>query len=151
MRIGIGIGIGAAALAGGLVAVSAAPAQPGDVPRTNNPFARPDSMGEKDRLFDRDEQIRRGIQAEADRRAAAAAKPAAAGEVKAGAAVADREGRALGTIESVEADGAVVVTAAGKAKVPLEAFGKNAKGLLLAVTKREFESLVAKANAAPAG
>jgi hypothetical protein len=159
------IGIGAAAVAAGLIVAAAALAQPpatpgsgaypGGVPGTNDPFARPDSMAEKDRLFDRDEQIRRGTQAESDRRAAAAAaaaaKPAAAGDVKAGAAVADKYGRPLGTVESVDADGAVVVTAAGKAKVPLDAFGKNAKGLLLAVTKREFESLVAKANAAPAG
>ena len=111
-------------------------------------------MNENDKVFDRDEQIRRGIQAESDRRAAGAAlraKPATAADVTAGAAVSDKYGRPLGTIEAAAADGAVVVTAAGKVKVPLEAFGKTAKGLLLEVTKREFDGLVAKANAAPAG
>ncbi|MBV9930385.1 MAG: hypothetical protein JO013_05525 [Alphaproteobacteria bacterium] len=160
------IWVGAAIVAAGLTAASAgfaqagappgpgAPGYPGGVPGAGDPYARPNEMGEKDRVFDRDEQIRRGTQAESDRRAAAGAqgaRPAAAGDLKAGAAVADKYGRPLGTIEAVAADGAVVATAAGKVKVPLDAFGKNAKGLLLALTKREFDALVAKANAAPAG
>jgi hypothetical protein len=45
----------------------------------------------------------------------------------------------------------VIVTAAGKVKVPLNAFGKNRAGLLIGMTKRDFEALVAKANAMPAG
>lgn len=155
-------------LAAGLLAAAAAVAQtpppapgpgyPGGVPGAGDPYARPSEMGTNDRLFDRNEQIRRGTEAESDRRAAAAgaaaaqgARPAAASDVKAGAAVADRNGRPLGTVEAVDAGGAIVATAGGKVKVPLDAFGKNARGLLLGVTKREFDSLVAKANAAPAG
>ena len=79
---------------------------------------------------------------------AVAAKPS---EVVARAAVYDLAGETVGTIESVDPDGAVVSTAVGKVKVPLAAFGKNKQGLLVGVSKKEFEAQVTKAYAAPAG
>jgi len=79
------------------------------------------------------------------------AVPAKASEIFAQAPVNDRFGLQVGTIESVDAEGAVVVTAAGKVKVPLNAFGKNKNGLLIGMSKKDFEALVAKANATPAG
>jgi hypothetical protein len=155
----------AAALIGGALWAGTAAAQPpagpgpgfpGGVPGTSDPYARPSDMNANDKAIpSREEQIREGTQAANDRRAAeaarGAARPAKPDEVKVGEAVSDRNGKALGTIEAVDAGGAVVATAAGKAKVPLDAFGKNRKGLLLGVSKAEFDSLVAKANAAPAG
>jgi hypothetical protein len=52
-------------------------------------------------------------------------------------------------IESVDAQGAVVVAATGRARIPLEAFGKNSHGLLLQTTKAQFDASVAQANASP--
>ena len=78
---------------------------------------------------------------------AVAAKPE---EVTAGSQVTDSRGVSIGTIETVEADGAVVVTGSSKVKVPLEAFGKNSDGLLLGITKAEFDALVAGTAAGPA-
>ena len=85
-----------------------------------------------------------GSSARADR--ARAATPA---EVIAGAAVSDRAGVQLGTIESVDASGAVILTAVGRARIPLNAFGKNSHGLLLQTTKAQFEDSVARANTTP--
>jgi hypothetical protein len=76
---------------------------------------------------------------------------AAAADLVAGAPVRDSRGSVVGTIEMAEADGAVVATGAGKVKVPLEAFGKNRKGLLLGITKADFDAAVAAAVAQPAG
>lgn len=148
------VGAAAAAALTGTAAgaqVPTGPGYPGGVPGTNDPYARPNEMGPNDKVTSREEQLREGMQRAADKRAAeagaGAARPAKAAEVTAGAAVADKAGKALGTVERVETDGVVVAAAAGKVKVPLEAFGKNRKGLLLAVSKAEFDGLVAKATA----
>ena len=77
--------------------------------------------------------------------------PARPSDIFAQAAVNDTFGLPVGTIESVDADGAIVVTSLGKVKVPLNAFGKNKNGLLIGMSKKDFEALVAKANATPAG
>lgn len=124
----------------------------------DNPYARPPDMAPNERAVDSaNEQMRRGL-LEADRvRAAKAARSggraraAKAGEVVPGAAVADRAGTVLGTIDAIEPDGAVIGTAAGKVKVPLEAFGKNRNGLLLDIGKADFDEMVLQANSAPPG
>jgi hypothetical protein len=77
------------------------------------------------------------------------ARPATAADVIAGAAVNDSHGVQLGTIESVDPQGAVIVTAGGRARIPVEAFGKNSHGLLLQTTKAQFDASVAQANATP--
>ena len=77
------------------------------------------------------------------------ARPATIADVVAGAAVSDTAGVQLGTIESVDAGGAVILTAAGRARIPLNAFGKNRHGLLLQTSKAQFEATVAHANAGP--
>jgi hypothetical protein len=76
-------------------------------------------------------------------------RAATAAEVIAGAAVSDSAGVQLGTIESVDAGGAVILTAAGRARIPLNAFGRNGHGLLLQTSKAQFEATVARANATP--
>jgi hypothetical protein len=129
------------------------------VPGSNNSNARSLEMGEHDSatLTSTIDQIQHGVQrADGDRAAAQArtggrAVPAKASDVVAAAMVFDLSGQTVGTIESVDTEGAVVTTATGKVKVPLDAFGKNRKGLLLGMTKKDFEALVAKANASPAG
>ena len=128
----------------------------GGVPGTANPYARPESMDEHDRMSATD-VIQRGIeQADADRNAARAraggrAMPAKPADIVATALVFDMSGQNVGKIETVDPDGAVVATAAGKVKVPLQAFGKNRNGLLIGLSKKDFEAMVAKANASPGG
>lgn len=77
-----------------------------------------------------------------------AAVAATAADVTVGAQVSDFEGATLGTVEAVDSDGAVITTGTSKVEVPLEAFGKNDQGLLLGITKAEFDALVAGATAA---
>jgi len=76
------------------------------------------------------------------------ARPANKDELTVGATVNDKSGIAIAKIESVDADGVVVSTGAAKVKVPAEAFGHNKSGLLLDMTKGQFEQTVAKASAA---
>lgn len=74
------------------------------------------------------------------------AVPAKPEDVAAGSEVRDSKGVVLGRIESVSMSAAVVVADAGKVEVPLEAFGKNNKGLLLALTRKDFDAMVVSAN-----
>jgi hypothetical protein len=83
--------------------------------------------------------------AEAARKSGDRARPAKAEELTAGSIVNDSAGQQLATIEGVEIDGVILVNGAGKVKVPLEAFGLNKKGLLLDVTKDQFDQLVTSA------
>lgn len=75
-----------------------------------------------------------------------AARPAKPSELTAGATVNDKTGVALATIAQVDPDGVVVSTPTGKVKIPTEAFGHNKAGLLLDMTKAQFEQIVSKAN-----
>ena len=101
-----------------------------------------EQVDEMNRHINGDRVRGRNSSAPADR-----ARAATAAEIVAGAAVSDNAGVQLGTIESVDAGGAVVLTAAGRARIPLNAFGKNSHGLLLQTTKAQFEATVAHANA----
>lgn len=76
----------------------------------------------------------------------ATARPATEAEITVGSALRDSEGVAIGTIGSVEADGAVVISGETKVKVPLVAFGKDESGLLLGITAAKFNELVAGAT-----
>ncbi|MEP9358609.1 hypothetical protein [Sphingomonas sp. KR3-1] len=82
----------------------------------------------------------------AEKAKATRAVPAKPADILAGGEVHDSKGVVLGKIESVSMSAAVVVADAGKVEVPLEAFGKNNKGLLLALTKKDFDAMVAGAN-----
>ena len=76
-----------------------------------------------------------------------AAVAATVADIKAGAALRDSKGVAIGTIVSVDATQAVVDTGQTKIGVPLIAFGKDDQGLLLGMTADKFAELVAKAQA----
>lgn len=76
-----------------------------------------------------------------------AAVPATVADLKAGSRLRDVKGVAIGTIASVDADGAIVDTGQTKIKIPVVAFGKDDKGLLLGITAARFNDLVAKAKA----
>ena len=75
------------------------------------------------------------------------AVPATAADIKAGAALRDVRGVPVGTIDSIADQQVVVNTGQTKIGVPLTAFGKDDKGLLLAITAQQFNDAVAKAHA----
>lgn len=74
------------------------------------------------------------------------AVPATPDDVTTGSEIRDSKGVVLGRVDSVSMSAAVVAAEGGKVEIPLEAFGKNNKGLLLAMTKAEFDTAVAAAN-----
>ena len=133
-----------------------APTVPTGMPGAN-PYVSPDGVDSRAGRTMLSEADRLAMDAKAaEARAAAQARggravPARLADIVAQAIISDSGGQPVGTIETVEADGAIVTTAAGKVKVPLDAFGKNRKGLLIGMTKEDFDALVAKANATPAG
>ncbi|MEO6361321.1 MAG: hypothetical protein ABIO43_12245 [Sphingomicrobium sp.] len=91
-----------------------------------------------------------GSQPVKQEQAKAAAKvkavPAKAGDVVAGAAVRDAKGVALGTVESIDGDSAILVYSSGKIRFPLVGFGKDPQGLLISLSTQDFLALVAKAK-----
>ena len=66
-------------------------------------------------------------------------------DIKAGVEVFDNAGVAVGTVQSVTATGAVVASGKLRAEVPTTSFAKNAKGLVIGISKAEFEAAVSKA------
>jgi len=74
------------------------------------------------------------------------ARPARKSELAAGAPVNDNTGAAMAKIEQIDPDGVVLSMGAAKVKVSAEAFGHNRAGLLLDMTKVQFQQMVSKAN-----
>lgn len=80
--------------------------------------------------------------------------PASAADIKAGAQVRDIKGVLVGTIATLASNEvapdptqAVIDTGQTKIGVPLSAFGKDDKGLLLSITAEKFNQLVAQVHA----
>jgi hypothetical protein len=71
---------------------------------------------------------------------AAQVTAATAADIRAGISVRDPQGGLVGTVESVDAEGAVVSTGSVRAKLPMASFGKNEQGLVISLTKAEFEA-----------
>lgn len=71
---------------------------------------------------------------------------ATAADIALGAAVRDRNGLQIATIDGIEADGAVVRAADRLAKLPLHAFGKDSQGLLIGLTADEFKAAIAETS-----
>ena len=74
------------------------------------------------------------------------ARPAKKDELASGAAVNDNRGVLIAKIEKVDPDGVIVAVGTAKIKVPADAFGHNKAGLLLDMTKAQFDAVVAQAN-----
>lgn len=68
--------------------------------------------------------------------------PATQNDIVAGSQIRDNKGEPIGTVDRLDFDGVVVATSKGRYKVPLEAFGKDSKGLLFAISKAEFDQMV---------
>lgn len=73
---------------------------------------------------------------------------AVAADVTAGAEVRDTDGNMVGTIESVDANGAVISTGKARVQIPVSSFAKNDEGLVIAMSKAELEA-AAEAAAQP--
>jgi hypothetical protein len=67
-------------------------------------------------------------------------------DLKTGAAVYDSAGATVGTIQSVTATGAVVASGKLRAEIPAASFAKNSRGLVIGITKAEFEAAVTRAK-----
>jgi hypothetical protein len=76
-----------------------------------------------------------------------AVRKATAADITAGAPLRDVDGKPIGKVDSVDADGVVVDTGQYKVKVPLVSFGKDKSGLVLGTTAAKFNDIVAKAHA----
>ena len=73
-------------------------------------------------------------------------RPAKKDELTAGASINDKTGILIARIEKVDPDGVVVTVGTAKVKVPADAFGHNNLGLLLDMTKAQFDQVVAQTN-----
>jgi hypothetical protein len=94
----------------------------------------------------------------AQAQASASAQPAAdagptvlatAADIRAGVQVRDQTGAAVGSIESVDATGAVVATGNVRAKLPLTSFGRNNQGLVISLTRAQLEAAARQATPTP--
>ncbi|MEO5775092.1 MAG: hypothetical protein ABIQ32_13385 [Sphingomicrobium sp.] len=84
---------------------------------------------------------------QAQRAAKLRAVPANPADVVPGAAVRDIKGVALGRVEKIDGDSAVLAFNSGKIRFPLIGFGKDANGLLINLTREDFLARVAKSKA----
>lgn len=71
---------------------------------------------------------------------------ATAADVKAGVKVYDSAGAEIGTIASATSTNAVISTGKVRATIALSSFAKSDKGLVLGMTKAEFDAAAAKAK-----
>jgi len=158
MRLMILISIAAGAAFAGAGAANAQAPAGGGAP-SNAGAARPQDIAAANRQIDSDYNTLAGRGVDVnnmDRKGAKrhSAVPATATDIKAGAQVRDVKGVAIGMIatlgpnEIADPEQIVVDTGHGKIGVPLSAFGKDDKGLLLSITAQTFNQLVAQANTA---
>ena len=85
-------------------------------------------------------------EARAEAAAEAGADPVVAvtnSDVQEGSPVHDPAGGLVGTVESVNENGAVVSTGSARARLPFSSFGRNARGLVISMTRAELETAVA--------
>ena len=138
-------------LSTGAAHAQAAPAPIGQPPSDTgpvNPATNVRDTSELDIMRDRDERITRE-----DRRARKnknSAVPATPEQVTVGSEVHDLAGLAIGKVDSVSGNAAVVASPGGKVEVPLEAFGIDGQRLLIGMAKADFDAAVAAA-VRPAG
>jgi len=64
-------------------------------------------------------------------------------EIRAGSHVFDTSGDEVGTVESIDENGAVVSTGSTRARLPFSSFGKNDRGLVISISRAQLEAAVA--------
>ena len=52
----------------------------------------------------------------------------------------DTDGNMVGTVESVDANGAVIATGEARVQIPVTSFAKNDQGLVITMSKAELEA-----------
>jgi hypothetical protein len=139
-------GLGLLTLGSGTALAQYAGAGPGATPLTPNANGVASTGREQTESFthvmnnlDRQKVVTKG-----------AVSKATAADITVGAPLRDVNGQPIGKIGSVDPDGVVIDSGQAKVKVPLVAFGKDNKGLLLGITSAKFAELVAKAHAGSA-
>lgn len=152
--------VAGAALAGAANAQTAAPT--GAPPGAQGSGLRSQDVAYSHREMDNDYNViaNRGVEVtnmdRADRKHAMLrhfAVPATASDVKAGAQIRDAKGISVGVVATLAANevadpnSVVVDTGRTKIGVPLSAFGRDDKGLMLSITAANFNQLVAQASA----
>jgi len=146
----LALGVSAAGMSAGVAHAQTAPDSGGGLTQ-NAQVRNGGDTADRDIQRARDEAVaserRGGNKPSGNKNSAHAASP---DDVLVGAEIRDPKGVVVGHVESVSMSAAVVVTEAGKVEVPLEAFGKNAKGLMISMSKADFDKIVADANK-PAG
>ena len=65
---------------------------------------------------------------------------ATAADLRTGVQVLDASGGVVGTVETADADSAVVSTGSVRAEIPLRSFGKNNRGLVISMTRAQLEA-----------
>jgi hypothetical protein len=135
------------------VASAAASAQmSGNAPSGPQPDIRNSDLGSHDSFSTPDihdmvvRQRQRELSDKLSSQQGGPSRPAKASELVAGAPVNDKTGAPMAKIAEVDADGVVVSIGMAKVKVPAQAFGHNKAGLLLDMTKAQFEQVVAQAK-----
>ena len=91
---------------------------------------------------DKARRAKRGVQVDAIGPRDGGAVAATSSDLLPGSHIFDKRGQMLGDVERVDALGVTVASSAGRVAVPAEAFGKNRRGLMLALTKKQFDALV---------
>jgi hypothetical protein len=61
-------------------------------------------------------------------------------DIAKGASVYDQNGELVGKVDSVSSKGAIVSTGKARAEIPITSFGKNDKGLVVAITKADLDA-----------
>ncbi|HEV7661527.1 MAG TPA: hypothetical protein VGO55_16940 [Allosphingosinicella sp.] len=67
-------------------------------------------------------------------------------DLRAGVQVHDESGGLVGTVETADAGGAVINTGVARARIVLSSFGRNNRGLVISMTKAQFEAAASAAN-----
>lgn len=144
--IAAGLGMTAGA-AHAQTAPAAPPTGMGSGFSSENAVTRPGGdNSDRDATMRRDEALEKARGRDEGKKRSARSVPATPQDVVAGADVRDSKGAHVGVIESVSLSGAVLKADGGAVEVPLDAFGKDAKGLLIGMSKADFDRLVAQAT-----
>jgi len=135
-------GLGLLALGSGTAYAQAAPATPGPLGPDSNAAAS--SGREQTESFT---HVMNNLDRGKPVVTKSAVRKATAADVAAGAPLRDVDGKPVGKVDSVDAQGVVVDTGQYKVRVPLASFGVDNAGLVLGTTAAKFNDIVAKAHA----
>jgi hypothetical protein len=141
-------------IAAGLIPAAVLAQMAGGAPSGSTPDISNSDLGGHDSFSTPDlhDQVMRERQRELSEKLQATAgspgpsRPAKASELVVGTTINDKTGVPIAKIDRVDADGVVVAVGAAKVKVPAEAFGHNKRGLLLDMTRNDFDKVVVQAK-----